>query len=220
MPPASLLSPIQRDFLEAFFVGETGQRFFLTGGTALAEYYFHHRLSEDIDLFTTHDETLELARQEVRRLAQILNASLTSVISTPTFQRFELTRADSPSLKLDLVRNVDFQFGQHQNFDGVLVDSLENLGSNKVTAIFGRTQSKDFVDLYYLLHAGQDLPQLIRNAKEKDAGLTEFWLAGMMRQVEKLKVLPVMLQPLELETLKVFFLQLADELFRNAKPPD
>lgn len=26
--------------------------FYLSGGTALAEYYLHHRLSEDLDFFT------------------------------------------------------------------------------------------------------------------------------------------------------------------------
>lgn len=220
MPPNSLLSPLQRDFLREFFARETGRRFFLTGGTALAEYYFRHRLSEDIDLFTTDDDALNLARQEFRQMALTLNAALTSVLSTPTFQRFELMRADSPPVKLDLVRDVDFQFGHRQEFEGVIVDSLENIGASKVTAIFGRTQSKDFVDLYVLMRSGQDFQVLLRDAKEKDAGLTEFWLAGMMRQVEKLKSLPPMLVPLELDTLKTFFLELADELFRSAKPPD
>jgi predicted nucleotidyltransferase component of viral defense system len=220
MPPDSLLSPLQRDFLREFFARQTGRQFFLTGGTALAEYYFRHRLSEDIDLFTTDDEALNLARQEIRHIARALNASLTSVLSTPTFQRFELARADDPPLKLDLVRDVDFQFGQRKEFGGVIVDSLENIGAGKVTAIFARTASKDFVDLYFLLKAGQDFKTLILYAKEKDTGLTEFWLAGMLRQVEKLKSLPPMLAPLELETVKTVFLELADELFRTAKPPE
>ena len=29
--------------------------YYLTGGTALSEYYLHHRLSEDIDLFSTSE---------------------------------------------------------------------------------------------------------------------------------------------------------------------
>ena len=32
------------------------KRFYLTGGTALAEFYLKHRLSEDIDLFTPEQE--------------------------------------------------------------------------------------------------------------------------------------------------------------------
>jgi len=216
----SLLSPLQLEFLREFFSRQTGRRFFLTGGTALAEYYFRHRLSEDIDLFTTDDEGLNLARQEIRQIAAALNASLESTLSTPTFQRFELSRDDSPPAKLDLVRDVDYQFGRHREVKPVIVDSLENIGASKVTAIFGRTESKDFVDLYFLLQAGQDFQTLVKYAKEKDAGLTEFWLAGMMRQVQKLKTLPTMLKPLDLDTVKTFFLALADEQFRNVQPPD
>jgi hypothetical protein len=33
----------------------------------------------------------------------------------------------------------------------VIVDALENIGANKITAIFGRTDAKDFVDLYFIL---------------------------------------------------------------------
>ncbi len=219
MPPDSLLSPLQREFLSAFFSRQSGQLFFLTGGTALAEYYFHHRLSEDLDLFTTSDEALDLARVEMRRIAAELNAFLTATLSTPALQRFELTRPDSSPARLDLVRDVDFQFGQRLAVDQVIVDSLENIGASKVTAIFGRTESKDFVDLYYLLDSGQNLQRLIADAKEKDAGLTEFWLAGMMRQVQRLTVLPQMLKPLDLDTVKTYFLALADELIRNVKPP-
>ncbi|HOU15285.1 MAG TPA: hypothetical protein PKZ84_19435 [Anaerolineae bacterium] len=39
------LSPLQADFLARFFATDTGQRFFLTGGTALAAFYLHHRNS-------------------------------------------------------------------------------------------------------------------------------------------------------------------------------
>ena len=51
------LSPLQRDLLGAFFERERG--FFVTGGAALAGYYLHHRVTDDIDLFTVDDEAFE-----------------------------------------------------------------------------------------------------------------------------------------------------------------
>ena len=65
-----------------------------------------------------------------------------------------------------------------------------------------------------------ELQKLIDDAKKKDTGLTEFWLAGMMRQVGKLTTLPRMLEPLDLDTIKTYFLAIADELIRDSKPPD
>ncbi len=50
--------------------------------------------------------------------------------------------------------------------------------------------------------------------------LSEFWLAGMLRQAETLSRLPVMLKPLELDALKSFYLNLADDLLRQIKPGD
>ena len=43
---------LQDRFLKRFFAGPLGQHFYLTGGTALARFYFHHRESLDLDLFT------------------------------------------------------------------------------------------------------------------------------------------------------------------------
>ncbi|MBE9509165.1 MAG: hypothetical protein IMY86_14095, partial [Chloroflexi bacterium] len=49
---------------------------------------------------------------------------------------------------------------------------------------------------------------------------TEFWLAGMMREVTKLKDLPLMLKSLTLDDLQAFFLELADREFRDVRPPN
>ena len=47
------LTPLKRDFRVAFF--EHGSSFFLTGGSALGLFYLDHRLSFDLDFFTTDD---------------------------------------------------------------------------------------------------------------------------------------------------------------------
>ena len=38
------------------------QNFYLSGGTALAEYYLHHRLSEDLDFFHWKRWTIQQSR--------------------------------------------------------------------------------------------------------------------------------------------------------------
>ena len=47
------LSPLQHDRLTAFFARE--DRFFLSGGAALAGFYLRHRETHDLDLFTLND---------------------------------------------------------------------------------------------------------------------------------------------------------------------
>ena len=49
----SILTTKQLNFLElAGAQPSIVKNFYFTGGTALAEFYLHHRLSEDIDLFS------------------------------------------------------------------------------------------------------------------------------------------------------------------------
>lgn len=53
----TVLTPKQLDFLELVqSQPQLTKRFYLTGGTALAEFYLQHRLSEDIDLFCEKEE--------------------------------------------------------------------------------------------------------------------------------------------------------------------
>lgn len=98
------------------------------------------------------------------------------------------------------------------------MDSLQNIAVNKVNAIFGRTTAKDFVDLYFILQEGFKLEELVQLAKEKDRGLTEFYLAGMMRQVQNLHRLPRMIKRIEIPELTKFFMDLEEKMMRGINP--
>lgn len=52
----------QRFFLKLFSETSLAKQFYLTGGTALAEFYFHHRKSADLDFFSKS----EVDPQEIR----------------------------------------------------------------------------------------------------------------------------------------------------------
>ncbi len=214
----SLLTPLQHDLLHAFFTRAAGQSFFVTGGTALAEYYLHHRYSEDIDLFTLDQDAFSAAIFDLPSLADQLGASYREQVSTPTFRQVFFRIHDQPEVKVDLVREVGPQFGKHIFWGDVIVDSELNIAVNKVTAIFGRISGKDFVDLYFLLKQGFDIDELIGLAKEKDPGLDEFYLSGMIRNVQKLTSLPNMVLPITLEELRSFFLPLAEQIMLKTKP--
>ena len=70
---------IKRDFLRAWF--EVDQRFFLTGGSSLGLFYLHHRISYDLDLFTTCEvETIEV-RNLVMRVANKIGAECQAIRS-------------------------------------------------------------------------------------------------------------------------------------------
>lgn len=53
-----ILTSLQEEVLRIFDETEEAELFYLTGGTALAAFYLQHRLSRDLDLFTTEEEAI------------------------------------------------------------------------------------------------------------------------------------------------------------------
>ncbi len=212
--------PLQDRFLERFFAGPLGEHFYLTGGTALARFYFHHRESLDLDMFTNEfNQDFAQANQAVLGILHALELQITSQVATDTFIQYIVADAAGTPLKIDLVKDVPVHFGDLLTRDGVRLDSLENIGSNKVLAVFGRTDAKDFIDLYWILqHTDLKFDDLYRQAREKDLGLSELYLAYALENVEKIRLFPRMIQPLPWEDVKVSFQALARELLNRIKP--
>lgn len=213
----NLLTPLQRDFLNAFFARSAAEPFFLTDGTALA-FYLHHRYSEDLDLFTLDHDALDVMEREIPILAAEIGCDWSQKVKATDFRMLLFHRAPEPSLKIDLVRDAGAQFGEHQRFGRVIVDSMHNIAVNKVTAVFGRTAAKDFVDLYFLLQQGFDLDELMQKAKEKDLGFTEFYFAGSLGEIRRVHDLPRMIKPVTVEQLNAFYNPLAAQIMRTLKP--
>lgn len=212
------LTSLQLAVLEQFFATDTGQRFFLTGGTALAAFHLHHRRSVDLDLFTLDDLALREAGLLVPQLAADLGCQIGRARTSEHFRQFLLEPESGPPLQVDLIRDFGPQYGQHGTVRDIVIDSLENIAANKLTAILSRTEAKDFVDLYFILRAGYDFVDLLPKAREKDPGLQPFFMAGSLLQVRHLHTLPATTPPLTLAELETFITSLADQLLDGLHP--
>jgi len=211
---------LQDHFLERVFAGLLADHFYLTGGTALARFYFHHRESLDLDLFTNDPEQdFALVNQLVLGILHDLSLRITSQAITDTFIQYIVIDPDGTTLKVDFVKDIPVHFGDIIIRDGVRVDSLENIGSNKILAVFGRSDAKDFIDLYWILHySNLRFDDLYLQACEKDLGLSKLYLAYALQNVEKIQLFPYMLEPLPWDDIKAFFQGLARELLIRIKP--
>jgi len=214
------LTPLQAAFLTRLFDAEAGRRFFLTGGTALAAFYLRHRLSVDLDLFTLDDLALPEADALVPQLAAGLGCRIGRARRTEHYRQFLLEPEGGQPLQVDLVRDFGPQYGQRRVVDHIVVDSVENIGANKLTAILGRTEPKDFVDLYFILQAGYDFADLLAKAQAKDLGLQPFFLAGALLQVRHFSHLPATTPPLTAAELQASMVALADQLLDQLRLPD
>lgn len=214
------LTKLQEEVLKSFFVQPIGESYFLTGGTALSGFYFYHRESIDLDLFTFETIEIELVRQVFEAIAKKAHLSLDHRVATEGYHKFFLT-GKNEELKIDLVKDQEVHFGDISTFDKIRVDSIENIGSNKITAIFGRTEAKDFIDLYCILQKKLfTFQKLLQDAKKKDLGLSEFYLAHMLLEVKNLKNYPKLLIPFNKKNMENYFVSLANKLLLEAKPKE
>ena len=211
---------MQLNFLEGFFASDVGSAFFLTGGTDLAAFYLHHRQSDDLDLFTLDALPLRETDVLIPQLADRLGCHIVQVRRTEHFRQYFLDSENNPPLKIDLVQDFGPQFGEHLRVNDVVVDSLENIAANKITAILERTEPKDFVDLTFILKAGHDFDELLAKAKQKDLGMEDFFLADALLQVRNSHYLSEAFPSITSEELQKAIIPSANRLIDSARPVD
>ena len=66
----TILNLFQQKTLLDFKKSNLSKKFYLSGGTALAEFYLHHRLSEDLDFFTQDELDLEQLKKFINSVAK------------------------------------------------------------------------------------------------------------------------------------------------------
>lgn len=213
---------LQDDFLEVFFSESFASDFYLTGGTALSRFYFNHRISDDIDLFTQNQKIdFSHVNSLILRILDKLKLKIIKQVNTDTFLQYITENRSGNTLKVDFVKEIPIHFGEFKMVGKTRIDSLENIGSNKVLTIFGRRDAKDFIDLYFILQKTKlKFEDLYNLAIQKDLGLSEFYLANSMRQIEDISIYPKMLVKLDKNKLIKFYSELAKKLMLKIKPQD
>lgn len=193
------------------------KRFYLTGGTALSEFYLQHRLSEDIDLFTEKEEVNQgvveaFLKKSARRL-KIKKIKLSQFLGLFSYQ---LIYQDGEELKVDFNYYPFLRIDKGIKFKNLSVDSLEDIAANKVHTLFMKPRPRDYIDLFFLMTTqNYDLNHLILDAKAKfDWDIDRMNLANQFIRVKELefKDLPRMLKPLDFKKMQEFFLKLAKSL--------
>ncbi len=207
-----ILTPAQKQAIAAVAAAPEMEGFYLTGGTALAAYYFQHRVSDDLDFFI-FDEPDRIALEGfVNRLKETLGA--TSVRFERIYDRsqFFFTRADGEDLKIEFTKYSFRQLDDPIIRDGIKIDSIRDIAANKLMTLVDRFDPKDFVDLFFLLQECS-LDQVRRDVEKKfGLKLGAVFLGSEFAKVRRVAELPKMKKPLTAGELKRFFEERAGEL--------
>lgn len=221
LPGRGLLTPTQRAFLSAFASLPDQSAFFLTGGTALAEFYLGHRLSFDLDLFTSQEALILPFSYQVEALSRDSELQILIVRRFASYVEFLVT-LDDESLKVDLALDAPFRFEAPVPCEyGVQVNSWVDLRVDKLLAYYGRAEPRDAIDLHFILQQAP-LDSLLDLAAQKDPGFDLYWFAVSLGRVaeypDELDRWPVkMLVELSPVDLKRVFQEMAIELMERVQ---
>jgi len=216
----SILYPHQIKLLSLFFTSPFGKSFFFTGGTALAAFYLAHRESQDLDFFSLQPFDTFVLRITIQEIANKTQSTMTMHIRSQTYNEIFLeNKKEGWVQKIDIVQEQPKHFGEIKYIDNIPVDSLVNIATNKILAVLGRLEPKDYIDLFVIFtKTDLSFDEMFTLAKQKDAGLSEFHFANTIADVDKFETLPKMKIPFDKKAFVQFYKELSYKLLLKIKP--
>ncbi len=187
--------------------------FYLSGGTALSEYYLHHRFSEDLDFFSEDEIDKIWLNSIAKKIKQAIgfqkldieesfNRNLVYFTTPVTTIKTEFTYYPFVQIESFMVRN------------GIRVDSLTDIAVNKFFTIYQKPTARHFIDLYLILtennYTWDQLEKLARIKFETD--IDPIQLGSQLIKSETVKDLPKMMKKLPEIQWRSFFIEQAKRL--------
>jgi len=167
------LTPFQRNvcrLLAADHIAR-GERY-VAGGAALNEILHAQRVSHDVDLFHDTREAVEISWHTDRETLQQAGMEVQVIREFPTFIEAEV-RQNADGVVLQWVQDSAFRFYplvEHPDF-GLALHPFD-LATNKVLALVGRAEVRDWVDVIHCHQTLQPFGCLVWATCGKDPGLS------------------------------------------------
>lgn len=188
--------------------------FYLTGGTALAEFYLHHRLSEDLDFFSEQEfdpQSISIVLKKIQQAAGIRKIEYQQSFNRNLF----FLHTDAAIIKTEFTYFPFPRIEQKEKIGELFIDSLIDIAVNKIFTIYQKPRSRDFIDLYLILTNDPEITidSLIEKAKIKfDNYIDPVQLGAQYMKVKELKDYPRMLEKLDETVWQEFFIKEAEKL--------
>jgi hypothetical protein len=204
-----ILTKEQLAFLDLVASESTvAEYFYFTGGTPLAAFYLHHRLSEDIDLFSEEEFDLLPIRSFIGKAQQVLKLKKIDYRQYFGLHTFELYFSATNILKIDFNYYPFPRIEKGRTYNGLDVDSALDIAVNKVHTIAMKPRARDFIDIYFIVQDYHyDFFDLLMKAKAKfDWHIDPLQLGSRLFQASEVKDLPRMIRTIKEQDWREFFI--------------
>lgn len=216
-----IISPFQKKIIFLLKDIPDISYFYLTGGTALSEFYLGHRRSYDMDFFTSESGLIPSFSYLVEKELKNKAIEVKVVRRFTTFAEFELIEKKE-EMRFHLAYDSPFRFEMPVISDlGIKINDYKDLIVDKLLAFFGRTEPRDAVDLFFILKR-EDIWKMIKLAHRKDPGFDLYWLAIALERSQDfpddIEKWPVeMLKEANAKEIKKYFSILARKILTKLK---
>ena len=216
-------SPAQREVLTQLITHpDIEKNFFLTGGTALSVFYLHHRLSDDLDLFTKDFFNLAEIDFWIKKNWPKENVSIK--------EASHFLSLLIKNVKVDFVidtLSIDEERERYMFENGryLFVDTISNIVSNKFCTVVSRTEPKDYMDFYMILKSFPTikLNDIYRKSRLKDAIFDDPPTAAFQLETgitfikENPVIMPKVLQQIDMPDFYEFYRKVSKWLYELLK---
>jgi hypothetical protein len=175
------LTQLQRQILEIIGPVRTPESY-LAGGTVLHFSPNSTRYSRDLDLFHDALEGVATAFAQDSQLLEANGFELKTVITQPGFIR-SIVSLENEATQIDWARDSAWRFMpvSRAELGGYVLHDID-AATNKLLALAGREEARDFVDILYVIDNMLPLGPLIWAAVAKDPGYSPSSLLEQVRR--------------------------------------
>ena len=211
----TILNQFQIKVLADFKKSNLVKKFYLSGGTALSEFYLQHRLSEDLDFFTQEELKIDELKKFINAVCKKNSVKKIEFQHGYGLYAFFITTETGEKHKIDFGQYPFGPIEKLKNFNGLLVEGLFDIAVNKAQTIASRPRLRDFIDLYFIikLKPKWTFQELLKKSFEKFEMQTDALQVGQnLLEVDKQIDMPIMIKKIDINKVKEFFYKEAKKL--------
>ena len=184
LPRPGVLSDLQQRIAECLTRLDEAESFVLAGGAALIAHGLVDRPTRDLDFFSTEPANVDLLLPVLEEALRNESLIVTREQVASGFARLIITdEQSSEQTRVDLAADARLLPPEGTEYGQLL--SAHELAVDKVLAIFGRAEARDFIDLA-ALEPDHGLLGLCQLATEKDLGFQIDVFCEMLRRFGRL----------------------------------
>ena len=184
LPRQGVLSDLQQRIVECLIRLDEAESFVLAGGAALIAHGIVDRPTRDLDFFSTEPANVDLLLPALEKALRNGALAVTREQVAPGFARLIITDDESSEqTRVDLAADARLLPPEGTQYGQLL--SARELAVDKILAIFGRAEARDFIDLA-ALEPHHDLLDLCQLAREKDLGFRIDVFCDMLQRFDRL----------------------------------